>query len=56
MVLYFVHDSAVGFAIFELKGIDEASAKLKQIQSSITDFSSFSQIMKFRVSKPTADE
>jgi hypothetical protein len=29
MVLFFLHDSAVGLSLFELKGIDEANVKLK---------------------------
>jgi hypothetical protein len=49
MVLYFIHDAAVGFALFELKGIDEANAKLAQIQTSISQFTSFSKILKFIV-------
>jgi hypothetical protein len=28
MVLYLIHESAVGFSLFELKEFDEANAKL----------------------------
>lgn len=29
MVLYLIHDNAVGFSLFELKEFDEAQAKVK---------------------------
>ena len=49
MVLYFIQESAVGFSLFELKGIDETNVKLVQLQKQIADFSTFSQILKLRV-------
>jgi len=29
MVLYFIHDSAIGFCLFELKGVDEVAVNVQ---------------------------
>ncbi|EAS02123.1 nucleolar protein 5a (macronuclear) [Tetrahymena thermophila SB210] len=52
MVLYLIHDNAVGFSLFEVKEFDEAQAKVKQIQKQIIDFSSFSQMCQLKAFHP----
>lgn len=47
--LYLVHESAVGYALFEIKGIDQMQVKVSQIQKQIANFGTFSQICSFKV-------
>ncbi|KRX03917.1 hypothetical protein PPERSA_12122 [Pseudocohnilembus persalinus] len=48
MVLYLVHEAAIGLAVFEVKQIDETNAKVSQVQESIQNFEQFSQMVRLR--------
>jgi nucleolar protein 56 len=48
MSLYFLYESAAGYALFEKVEFDEASTTLKQVQSSIESFEQFSKMVKLK--------
>jgi len=52
MQLFILFESASGYALFEKTEFEEVAGQLKEIQSSVTEFSRFSKLIKFKAFSP----
>ena len=52
MVLYVLFESAIGYALFQLKEFDEVSSSVQKVQREIKSFQTFSQMAHLKAFYP----
>lgn len=50
MNLYLLHETAIGYALFEKLEFDELNVSLPQLQKAISKMDSFSKLLRMKVS------
>ncbi|KAF8073028.1 NOP56 [Scenedesmus sp. PABB004] len=54
MALFILYESASGFALFDIKGLDEIGSAADKVQQSVTDMERFGKVAKLAAFKPFA--
>jgi len=52
MSLFLLHETALGYALFEAHGIDEIGQNTEAVRNSVTDLSRFGKVVKLRSFNP----